>query len=86
MSRPDTIDIDGRRYFWRDIVERRRQQRAAYDAAQPRQLALFDLKGDVRPATQRSAAGRYAEPELLEWTPKPGGTFRSCRLASPALE
>jgi len=65
MSRPATIDIDGHRYLWREIVERRRRQIAAHDAAQARQLALFDLKDDTRPATQRTAAGRYAEPTLF---------------------
>ena len=65
LSRPATIEIDGRRYLWSEIVERRRRQIAAHDAAQPRQLALFDLKDDRRPATQRTAAGRYAEPTLF---------------------
>jgi len=71
MPRPATIEIDGRRYQWRDIVERRRQQIAAHDAAQARQLTLFDLKDDRRPATQRTAAGRYAEPTLFAALDRP---------------
>jgi hypothetical protein len=38
-------------------------------AAQPRQLALFELKDDCRPATERTAAGRYAEPTFFAATP-----------------
>ena len=66
MSRPDTILIDGRAYRWRDIVELRRQQLAAWKAARPDQPALFVLKEDSRPAVERSAAGRYREPSLLD--------------------
>jgi hypothetical protein len=71
LSRPATIEIDGRRYLWREIIERRRRQIAAHDAAHPRQLVLFDLKDDTRPATQRTAAGRYAEPTLFAALDRP---------------
>ncbi|HVB82291.1 MAG TPA: hypothetical protein VNE82_20350 [Candidatus Binataceae bacterium] len=66
MSRPDTIIIDDRAYRWRDIVELRRQQIAAWKATRPEQPALFALKQDSRPATQRTVAGRYYEPSLLD--------------------
>ena len=66
MSRPDTIVIEGRAYRWRDILEMRRQQIAAWKAARPDQPALFALKVDCRPKTECSAAGRYAEPSLLD--------------------
>jgi hypothetical protein len=66
MSRPDTITIEGRAYRWRDILEMRRQQIAAWKAARPEQPALFALKEDCRPATQRTVAGRYHEPSLLD--------------------
>lgn len=66
MSRPDTLIIDGRTYRWRDIVELRRQQIAAWKASRPEQPALFPLKQDCRPATQRTVAGRYCEPSLLD--------------------
>ncbi len=71
MPRPATIEIDGRRYLWREIMERRRRQIAAHDTAQARQLMLFELKHDTRPATQRTAAGRYAEPTLFSALDRP---------------
>lgn len=58
------VEIDGKLHLWTDIVERRRQQLADYKTAV--QPALFELIDDVRPATQRSAAGRYAEPMLFQ--------------------
>lgn len=60
MSKPDTIMIGGRAYSWPELCELRRQQLEARKAAQPRQLALFELKDDCRPA-----AGRYLEPTLF---------------------
>jgi hypothetical protein len=44
----------------------RRQQREAARAAQGRQLALFELKQDSRPQSERSAGGRYDEPTMLD--------------------
>jgi len=66
MSRPDKIVIDGRAYRWRDIIELRRQQLEAWKAARPEQPALFALRQDSRPVTQRTVAGRYFEPSLLD--------------------
>jgi hypothetical protein len=66
MNRPDAIIIDGRAYRWRDIVELRRQQIAAWKATRPDQPALFALKQDCRPPTQRTVAGRYYETSLLD--------------------
>jgi hypothetical protein len=66
MSRPDKIVIHGRAYRWRDIVELRRQQLEDWKAARPEQPALFALKVDSRPMTQRTVAGRYSEPSLLD--------------------
>ena len=57
------IVIDGKRYAWRDILKLRREQRKA---ARQTQLALFELKDDRRPATQRTADGRYTEPTLFK--------------------
>lgn len=65
MRKPDTIVIDGRTFSWRRILELRREQLAAWQAAQPKQRALFDLKEDRRPAAERTAAGRYREPTLM---------------------
>jgi hypothetical protein len=55
------IDIDGRRYLWRDLVALRQAQ------AQPRaeQSALFELREDHRPPGERNAAERYREPSLF---------------------
>jgi hypothetical protein len=57
------IVIDGKRYAWRDLLKLRREQRKA---ARQTQLTLFELKDDRRPATQRTADGRYAEPTLFK--------------------
>jgi len=66
MICPDTIIIGGHAYSWRQLSEQRRQQVAAWKASQPHQPSLFELREDARPATQRSAAGRYLEPSLLD--------------------
>lgn len=65
MAKPDTILIDDHGYSWQQLCELRRQQLESWKAAQPRQLALFELRGDCRPATERTAARRYQEPSLL---------------------
>ena len=67
MTPPDTLMIDGRAYSWRAICELRRRQIEAWKATRPRQPALFDLREDSRPACERKAALRYAEPSLLAW-------------------
>ena len=61
MPLPRFIDIDGRRYLWRDLVALRRAQ-AMPKAEQP---ALFELRDDHRPAGERSAAERYQAPSLF---------------------
>jgi hypothetical protein len=71
MSAPRFIEIracpglrsGGKRYLWRDIVRLWQEQRRAASKAQ--QPALFELRDDCRPATDRSAAGRYREPSLF---------------------
>jgi hypothetical protein len=57
------IDIDGKRFVWRELLQRRREQLAA--AVRVEQPALFELKEDCRPASERTAAGRYSEPSLF---------------------
>lgn len=64
MARLRHIDIDGKRYLWRDIVQMRRDQVKAHAAAQ--QLALFEVKLDCRPEAARTSAGRYLEPSLFD--------------------
>src|ERR1700687_4970740 len=58
---PRFIEIDGRRYLWRDLVALRRAQ------AKPAELqpALFTLREDHRSAGERTAAERYREPNLF---------------------
>lgn len=65
--RPRTIEIAGRRYAWRDILELKRAQ-AAIRAEQP---ALFELREDRRPAGERSASERYSAPSLFSLLDNP---------------
>ena len=58
------IDIDGRRYAWKDIVRLRQERTVA--AREKQQPTLFELRDDCRPASQQTAAGRYKEPTLFE--------------------
>ncbi len=60
---PRFIVIDGKRHLWRDILEMRRAQLVAL--REERQPPLFPLVEDARPASQRTAAGRYLEPLLF---------------------
>jgi hypothetical protein len=62
----DTIIVDGRAYSWRRLCELRRAQVEAQNRARLRQLALFELHNDCRPAAERTAAGRYLQPSLLD--------------------
>lgn len=66
MSRIPYIAIDGKQYRWKDILELRRSQLAAY-ANLATQLALFkSLREDYRPSEARTASGRYLQPSLFE--------------------
>jgi hypothetical protein len=60
---PRFIDLDGKRYLWRDLVKLRQEQREA--ARRAEQPPLFELRDDSRPPTDRTAAGRYREPSLF---------------------
>jgi len=62
----DTFILDGRAYSWRKLCQLRREQLEAIRKARGEQAALFELKNDSRPAVERTAAGRYSEPTLLE--------------------
>ncbi len=59
---PRFITINGQRVAWIEIVRLRKEQCQQLKA---KQLTLFELKEDARPATERSAAGRYLEPSLF---------------------
>jgi hypothetical protein len=61
MSLPRFINIDGRRYLWRDLVALRQAQ-ALPRAEQP---TLFELRQDCRPSGERNAAERYCQPSLF---------------------
>lgn len=63
MSAPKFIEIEGKRFLWRDVLKLRQEQRRA--AAKAQQPALFELHDDCRPAIERRAAGRYLEPSLF---------------------
>ena len=66
VAKPDLLIVDGHGFSWQRLCDLRRQQLEAWRAPRERQLALFELKEDCRPAAERTAAGRYAEPTLLE--------------------
>jgi hypothetical protein len=65
MAKPDTIIVDGHAFSWQRLIELRRQQLEDWKAEQARQLILFELKNDCRPAADRTAAGRHIEPNLF---------------------
>lgn len=62
----DLFILDGRAYSWRHLCELRRQQVEAARKARGTQPALFELREDHRPPSQRTASGRYSEPGLLD--------------------
>ena len=61
--RPRTIEVNGRRYAWRELLELKRAQ------AQPKaeQPALFELREDRRPPGERNPAERYNAPSLFSY-------------------
>ena len=67
MKAPDRIVIEGRAYSWKNIIDLRRAQLEEWQALQPKQPALFEMKHDRRPEAERSAAGRFQEPTLLAY-------------------
>ena len=57
------IVIEGKRYAWKEILRLRREQ---IQATHKRQLVLFEMKEDRRPASQKTADGRFSEPPLFK--------------------
>ena len=57
------IEMDGKRYAWRDILKLRREQR---EKARDAQMTLFEMKDDRRPTSQKTAEGRFTQPLLFE--------------------
>jgi hypothetical protein len=66
VANPDLLIVDGHGLSWQRLCELRRQQLEAWRAAEVRQLALFELKEDSRPPTERTARGRYEQPTFLD--------------------
>lgn len=62
----DILIVDGHAFSWKRLCELRRDQLEAARKAEAAQLALFEARKDCRPVAERSAAGRYLEPGLLE--------------------
>ena len=69
MVAPKFIEIDGKRFSWRELLRMRREQVLAARVEQP---ALFEMKKDTRLASERTAAGRYAEPTLFAFIKREG--------------
>jgi hypothetical protein len=63
MASPKFVEIEGKRFLWRELLQRRRDQLIAVGKTE--QSALFELKEDRRSAPERTAAGRYREPGLF---------------------
>jgi hypothetical protein len=66
MTKPDILIVDGHAFSWQRLCELRREQLEAWKKSEARQPALFELKTDCRPRSERTAAGRYQEPSLLD--------------------
>jgi hypothetical protein len=62
----DILIVDDHAFSWKRLCELRRDQLEAARKEAAAQLALFEARKDCRPAAERSAAGRYMEPGLLE--------------------
>jgi hypothetical protein len=58
------IDIDGKRYAWKEILRLRRERIAA--AREKQQPTLFKLRRDRRPPSQQNVRGRHEEPSLFK--------------------
>ena len=59
-----SIELDGKRYRWKDLLRIRRAQEK--EDRQPKQLPLFTTHDDSRPVTQRTASDRYENPTLFK--------------------
>jgi hypothetical protein len=63
MPRPKYFEFNGMFVPWRELLQRRKAQLAK--AAKAEQPTLFPIKEDHKPASERTAAGRYREPLLF---------------------
>ena len=55
MAKPDILIVDGHAFSWQRLCDLRRQQ-----------LEMWKLHTDYRPRAERTAAGRYRGPSLLD--------------------
>jgi hypothetical protein len=78
--RKDVFVIGDRAFSWRELCELRRQQEEARKAAQPKQLTLFELRDDCRPAIERGLPTATRSPRSsirsLRCSPLPGAAVR----------
>jgi len=58
------VEIEGRRYRWKDLLKLRREQDK--EDRKARQQPLFELHEDRRPASQQTADGRLQSPTLFK--------------------
>lgn len=64
MARIRFVELDGKKYAWKAVVEEYRQQAKA--AKTPEQPMLFEsLHLDHKPLGERTAAERFEQPNLF---------------------
>jgi hypothetical protein len=66
MPGADTLIVDGHGFNWQRLCELRKRQLEARRASQAQQLTLFEMREDCRPESERTTAGRYEAPTMLE--------------------
>jgi hypothetical protein len=66
MPRPYILIVDGHGFNWQQICELRKRQLEAWRASQAQQLTLFEMHEDCRPEAERTSAGRYEAPTMLD--------------------
>jgi hypothetical protein len=59
-----TIVINGKRIAWKEVLRLRQEQLAK--ERKKTQPALFELRDDKRPASHKTASGRYESPTLSD--------------------
>ena len=66
------VEIDGRRYLWRDLLKLRREQK---QLEPEKQLTLFELKTDRRPASQVICGRTLQRADVVQDRLSPSGLF-----------
>jgi hypothetical protein len=69
MAKPDIVLVDGHAFSWQRLCELGGNSLRQFKPPSLGDVALFELKDDCRPAAERTAAGRYAEPTFFAATP-----------------